>query len=168
MIDEKDLTRVGKITKTHGTEGELRIAANGCSPSDFDYLICRIDGLLVPFYLEKDGHRSVNGNIVKFEGVDSMDEAAKLCGSDVYVDSEIASHADDDELPYDFFIGFQIFNGGKPVGVIDYIDYRTANILAVVKTGDNQQLDIPFHPDFVLSINRKKKIIDMQLPEGLI
>ena len=168
MIQESDLTRIGKVVKTHGVNGEVKLSLEGGDANAYEYLICRVDGLFVPFYIEQGGHRSANGNIVKFEGIDSVADAGKLCGADVFIDGESAEDAGDDELPYDFFIGYSIFNDDKIVGTIEYIDSRTANVLAEVDTPDGGHVQIPFHPDFVLGINRKKKRIDMQLPEGLV
>lgn len=168
MIQESDLTRIGKVVKTHGVNGEVKLSLEGGDANAYEYLICRVDGLFVPFYIEQDGHRSANGNIVKFEGIDSVADAGKLCGAYVFIDGDLVNEVEDDDLPYDFFLGFRIYEGEKLVGTISAFDCRTANVLAEIRTPDGVTCIIPFHPDFVMSVDRDDKRIEMNLPQGLV
>ena len=54
------------------------------------------------------------------------------------------------------------------MGTISAFDCRTANVLAEIKTPDGDTCIIPFHPDFVMSVERDDKRIDMNLPQGLV
>ena len=102
MIQESDLTRIGKVVKTHGVNGEVKLSLEGGDANAYEYLICRVDGLFVPFYIEHEGHRSTNGNIVKFEGIDSISDAEKLCGTEVFIDGDLVNEVEDDDFTISF------------------------------------------------------------------
>ena len=53
------------------------------------------------------------------------------------------------------------------IGYIDYVNDQSSHHLFVLKKG-NKEILIPINEDFIIEVNRNKKIIKMDLPEGLI
>ena len=88
MIDSASLALVGKVNKTHGVKGELSISFSVDDPSelfaDGGCLIMDIDGLLTPFFVASSRPRGSESLLVRFDGVDSQEEAAQFVGKDVY------------------------------------------------------------------------------------
>ena len=82
MIRENEVYKIGVLTKTHGVSGELCLSFTDdiFDRVDTEYLICRMDGILVPFFLEEYRFKSRSTALVKFEDIDTEDEAGMLLG----------------------------------------------------------------------------------------
>lgn len=166
MIREDEVYRIGTLKKPHGVRGEVnftftsdvwdRVAA--------PYLVVRLDGILVPFFLEAYRFRTDEVALVKFEGIDTVEEVSELCGADVYFPRSLTPDDEEEELTLDYFKGFRIVDEqAGEVGTITDVDDTTANPLFIV--GD---VLIPAQDAFIQSIDHEGRILHMQLPEGLI
>ena len=170
MIKEEDVYRIGIINKPHGVHGELSFTFDDdiFDRVDADYIICMMDGILVPFFLESYRFRSDSTALIKLEGIDTEQQARRMTNVEVYFPKEHAEELDDNELTWNFFVGFQIndINKGE-IGKVTDVDDSTINTLFVVDYKGSEVL-IPAQEDFIVELNRKKKVIKMNLPEGLL
>ena len=170
MIREEDVYRIGIINKPHGVHGELSFTFDDdiFDRVDADYIICMMDGILVPFFLESYRFRSDSTALIKLEGIDTEQQARRMTNVEVYFPKEHAEELDDNELTWNFFVGFQIndINKGE-IGKVTDVDDSTINTLFVVDYKGSEVL-IPAQEDFIVELNRKKKVIKMNLPEGLL
>jgi 16S rRNA processing protein RimM len=57
--------------------------------------------------------------------------------------------------------------GDRLLGEVTNIIENPGQILLILKSPEGKEILIPFHEDFIVSINKKKKLIEMDLPEGL-
>ena len=167
MIKDAEVYKIGTITRTHGVKGEVSLSFTDdvWDRADADYLILRIDGILVPFFMEEYRFRSDTTALIKFQDYDSAEAAKELCGCDVYFPHSLtpAPEADDD-YTWRYFTGFRIVDEkAGELGEITYVDDSTQNILFHV--GD---LLIPAVESFISHIDHQARIITMQLPEGLL
>lgn len=65
--------------------------------------------------------------------------------------------------------GFTIIDDrNETIGVIDYIDDSTANILFVVTDKDGETVYIPAAEEFITALDPNNKTITMRLPEGIL
>ena len=55
MIRQEDVYKIGQITKVHGLKGEVvfNFVDDIFDRVDCDYLICELDDILVPFFIEE-------------------------------------------------------------------------------------------------------------------
>ena len=170
MIKEEDVYRIGIINKPHGVHGELSFTFDDdiFDRVDADYIICMMDGILVPFFLESYRFRSDSTALIKLEDIDTEQQARRMTNVEVYFPKEHAEELDDNELTWNFFVGFQIndINKGE-IGKVTDVDDSTINTLFVVDYKGSEVL-IPAQEDFIVELNRKKKVIKMNLPEGLL
>jgi len=171
MLREEDLIKIGVFNKTHGTQGELSLSLRMGVPEDerqLPYVICRMDGLPVPFFLESLRIKSDHTALVRLEGVDTREKAQQFGNADVLLEKDRAAELMQDDDTEWGLIGFDIVTpDGRTVGQIVEIDDSTANTLFVVEKGDEELL-IPAHEEFVRAIDKKKQRICMELPEGLL
>ena len=67
MIKKEDVYKIGKLGKPHGVKGEVSMMFTDdiFDRVEADYLICLIDGILVPFFLEEYRFRSDTTALVK-------------------------------------------------------------------------------------------------------
>jgi len=74
----------------------------------------------------------------------------------------------DVDMDNNTFIEFRIFDKDNNfIGIVTDIDTSTQNVLFIVDNGEKQIL-IPACQDYILQIDEMKKIIYMDLPEGLL
>ena len=110
MIKKEEVYKIGLFNKPHGIHGELQFTFTDdiFDRVDCDYLICLLDGIFVPFFIEEYRFRSDSTALVKLEGVDSAERARMFTNIEVYFPVKHAEEAEDGELSWNFFIGFQM------------------------------------------------------------
>ena len=54
MIREEEVFKIGQFAKPHGIKGELSLVTNSDVLEDAEdpYIVCEMDGILVPFFVE--------------------------------------------------------------------------------------------------------------------
>ena len=149
MIKREEVYKIGKLGKVHGIKGEISFLFDDdvFDRTDADYLILDIDGILVPFFIEEYRFKTDSNALMKFEGMDTQEQARELTGCDVYFPRELAD-GDNDGLS----------------GKIASIDDTTINILFEL---DNGKL-IPASEELITNVDTKKQKIEIELPEGIL
>ena len=100
MIKKEDTYPIGRITKTHGLKGEVvfNFEDDIFDRVECPYLICEVDGILVPFFMEEYRFKTDASALVKFEDIDSADQAQQLIGSEVYFENKFVEEGDAEEV----------------------------------------------------------------------
>ena len=172
MIRQEDVYQIGRMGRAHGLKGEInfQFTDDVWDRAEADYLICEVDGILVPFYLEEYRFRSDSTAIVKLDDLDSADAVRFLVNSPVFIEKKYQKELDEDEVSLAYFIGFQMLDSDtqEPIGIITDIDDQTDNWLFIVKRPDGSEVMIPAHEEFIAEIRQEKKIMVMDLPIGLL
>ena len=132
---------------------------------DADYLILKVDGIFVPFFIEEYRFRSDANAIMKFEDIDTQERARELTGCEVYFPRELAD-SDDDSISWAAIVGFDIIEAesGNKIGRIASVDDTTLNILFCLEDGRL----IPASEDLITAIDQQARSITMHLPAGLL
>jgi len=158
--------------KAHGLKGEInfQFTDDVWDRADCDYIICQVDGILVPFFIEEYRFRSDSTAIMKLEDIDTLEATQMLVNSPVFIEKKYQEELDDDEVSLHYFIGFQMLDGdnGTPIGTITDIDDKTDNWLFIVTRPDGSEVLIPAHEEFIAEIRQEEKTMVMDLPIGLL
>lgn len=140
MIKREDVYKIGLFNKPHGIHGELSFTFTDdiFDRADCDYLICRLDDIFVPFFIEEYRFRSDSTALVKLEGVDTAERARMFTNVEVYFPVKHAEEAGPGELSWDFFVGFRVEDVRHgALGKVTDVDTSTVNTLFVVdRDGD--------------------------------
>ena len=167
MIHEEDIYQIGKLGKTHGVKGEISFLFDDdvFDRVDADYLILKVDGIFVPFFIEEYRFRSDANAIIKFEDIDNQERARELTGCEVYFPRELAD-TDDNSISWAAIVGFDIIEveSGNKIGCIASVDDTTLNILFCLEDGRL----IPASSDLITAIDQQARTIIMHLPTGLL
>lgn len=171
MIKKEEVYKIGMFNKPHGIHGELQFTFNDdiFDRVEAEYLVCLLDGIFVPFFIDDYRFRSDSTALVKLEGVDTAERARMFTNVEVYFPTKyVEEEAKPEELTWDFFVGFRVeeVHHGY-LGEIIEVDNTTINTLFIVNYGDEELL-IPAQEDFIVSMDQKHKVIILELPEGLI
>ncbi len=176
MIEHSNISAIGKFQKTHALKGELN-AILDIDPiflEEGNAAIVEIDGILVPFYTASVRPKGSTSFLIRLDGIDTEGEAKNFVNKIIYaLKSELASFLDVDESEItddEDLIGYQIFDieSNEPIGRITGIDSSTSNLLFIVESADGEEIFVPAADEFIISIDDDKKLIEMNLPSGLI
>ncbi|NLV53796.1 MAG: 16S rRNA processing protein RimM [Bacteroidales bacterium] len=172
MIRKEDVYPIGKMTKAHGLKGEInfQFTDDVWDRVESSYLICEVDGILVPFFMEEYRFRSDSTALVKFEDLDSADAVQMLVNSDVYFEKAYQEELEEEDMHISYFKGYRMMDGdnGQDIGIIVDIDDHTENWLFIVERPDGSMVMIPAHEEFISEIKQEEKIMVMDLPSGLL
>lgn len=171
-IPKRDCEKIGFFRKTHGIHGELVLEFEErfeFSVEEAQRFFVELEGLLVPFFIKKDGlrFRTENTAIVNLDFVETEKYAKRLVGKSVYL--YLSEIIDEPEESFESqFLNYLIIDEKiGNIGIINHVDDFAGNIvLTVLYKGE--ELLIPYNENFLLETNENQKTITLNLPEGLI
>ena len=169
MIQDSEVQRIGTIVKPHGVGGEMAVTVPASLnwTDDIDCLVCSMDGILVPFWLESIREKSSTTILVKFEGYDSVEATSRFMGVTVYMPLRFMAETDDEVPSWSTFLDWKIVDSAAgPLGSVHAVDDSTPNILFLVRDGERERI-IPANPEWIVKIDRKNRTLLYNLPEGL-
>ena len=162
-----DTYKIGTLTRTHGIGGELSMnfTDDVWDRADADYVFLEVDGIQVPFFLEGWRFRSDSVALLKFQDIDSSEDANEYVGADVYFPHDLTPEPDeDDEYTWKHFTGWQVVDSVcGALGKIEYVEDSTANTIFCI-----EGKLVPATEDFIERIDAKERTIYMNLPDGLL
>lgn len=171
MIAEESVYKVGSLTRVHGLKGEISFAFTDdvWDRVDADYLVLRVDGILVPFFLEEYRFRSDSVALLKFVDIDNADDALPYVGSDVYFPFDLTPEEAPEDLRWSNFTGFSVFlkDVEGTVGTISHVDDSTANVLFTIDMASGEVL-VPAVEEFIVDVDYASRRLTLDLPEGLL
>ncbi|MBO5679971.1 MAG: 16S rRNA processing protein RimM [Bacteroidaceae bacterium] len=171
MIRPEEVYCIGKFTRPHGVQGEMAMSFTDdvFDRTDCPYLVCSMDGILVPFFIEEYRFKSNNVALIKFERIDTNEAAAIFTNKEVYFPKSYADEADDGEYSWQYFIGFDTEDVAHGhLGELVDVDESTVNTLFVVECPNGDELLIPAQEAFIDDIDHEKRLIKFNLPDGLL
>lgn len=171
MIRKEEVYKIGVFNKPHGIHGELQFTFTDdvFDRVECDFLVCMLDGILVPFFIEEYRFRSGSTALVKLEGIDTAEQARMFTNVEVYFPLKYVDGLEEGMLSYNYLIGFEIddIHHGKLGKILD-VDTSTINTLFIIERQGAENLLIPAHEEFILGIDQEKRLITVELPEGLL
>ena len=162
---------LGKIVKKYSFKGELLVKLDTDDPQQFiemESVFVEQHNNLIPFFIEHSSLHKSELLRVKFEEVTSEADANALLGAALYLPLEALPKLTGNQFYYHEIIGFKVTDTlfGE-VGIITSVNDSTAQALFEIDRNGKEIL-IPINDQFILKVDRSKKIIHLDVPEGLI
>ncbi|MDR2813977.1 MAG: hypothetical protein LBB79_04915 [Prevotellaceae bacterium] len=165
-----NLVPIGKLQKTFGTHGELLLAlyGGGAALSQKSPVFIGVEGLSVPFYfksiMEKGGKF-----VVIFDDMEQEALAEALVGKEIFAEKAggrkpSASPAESEDMLGYTFVDAAYGAIGRLTRRLDY----PGNPVLELATEQGKEILIPNSPDFITAVDKKRKIVSVSLPEGLV
>lgn len=159
---------LGRISKVHGFEGAVTVKLEKTfieNIPDMESVFLEIEGKPVPFFIESSEYPGGDILRIVFDGYDSLEKVKELTGCRVFLTSDGSKNSGTEVKS---FTGFKVSLADRSiVGTIGEIIENPGQWLLAIITSAGKELLIPFHEDFIISIDQRNKIIIMDLPEGL-
>ena len=162
--------QLGHITKPHGYKGNVVLFLDVDDSSEYrniDALFLKMGESLVPFFIIKS---DVKGKqlILQLEGVTNEEEAENLRGKEAYLPLELLPKLKGNQFYFHEVIGYTVEDEKQGIiGEIKAIMEHSANPLFICDYKGTEAL-LPFHDHVLRKVDRAKKIITLDLPEGLL
>ena len=140
----------GYISATHGVRGEVKLIV-WCDDMNgfFKLKSLYLDGEGKKKFDILSSHGNKNGAVVKFAGIDSVEDAARLKGSTVYVD-RADLHIPEDRILICDLIGLPVIDAdnGTVYGTLGSVEEYPASDIYMVNT-ENGVVQVPDVPQFI-------------------
>ena len=167
----EDLLQVGVITTTHGVRGEVKVFPTTDDANRFKKLKKVIlDTGKEQLDLEITQVKFFkNLVILKFKGIDNINDIEKYKGKSLYVTRENAVKLKKNEYVIAGLIGIKaVSEDGTELGKITDVLQTGANDVYVVQQEDGQEVLIPAIRDCVLNVDLEAGIMTLHLLDGLL
>jgi 16S rRNA processing protein RimM len=107
--------------------------------------------------------------VLKFAGVDSIDAAQRLRGSDLWILRQERGALPEGQYFQSDLVGCQVVDekNGRVLGVVEGFEQYGGPLLLDVRA-DGRQVLIPFVPAICVAVNLGDRSISVDLPEGLL
>uniref|UniRef100_A0A452ZXB2 RimM N-terminal domain-containing protein n=7 Tax=Aegilops tauschii TaxID=37682 RepID=A0A452ZXB2_AEGTS len=196
LVEEDELVEVGYVSGAHGVRGDVLVSPRTDFPElrfatpGKRWLRARAAGKMQVRELELlrgKAHTGKKGWIVRFDGVDSLDEARQIVGSAVLVKTEDRPELEEDEIYSLDLVGMSVIvkDTGKLVGTVAQVfNFGGGDLLQVMvgsaenavqtdsenqdSTPSRQHVWIPFAEDIVPDIDMESREMWITPPKGLL
>lgn len=166
----EDLLQIGVITSTHGIRGEVKVFPTTDDNKRFKKLKdCFIEfrGEMLP--VKANGCKFFkNMVILKFEGIDNINDVEKYKQCKLYVDRAHAVKLEKDEYFIADLIGISVYReDGSLLGELSEVIQTGANDVYVVTGEDGKELLLPAIAECVLEVKIDEKKMTVHVMKGL-
>lgn len=167
-----DCYQLGYVVKTHGLHGELSIMLDVDFPDAYQnlesvFVATSGSDTLVPFFVEHTAVRQ-NKALIKFEEIDTIEEAETLLKARLYLPLERLPSLEDDQFYYHEIIGYTVEDQQQgTLGTVRDVYESTGQDMIVMQYREKEVL-IPINDDIVPRVDKKQSIVYVALPEGLL
>ncbi len=154
------MLQIAKILKSNGTDGGLLIGVRDIEVGQIDLqepVFIEFDGLPVPFFIQDIQQRGTAKAVIHLNDIVNLEDAEEVVGRPIFIEGEWEEEEEMD------FTGWTLLNRGQRVGTVTGMEPIPGNLCLYV--GETL---VPLHPDLILSADPATRILDLDLPEGLL
>ena len=167
----EDLLKVGVITTTHGVRGEVKVFPTTDDVERFlelEYVLLdtgrelrRLDIKNVRFFK--------NLVILKFDGIDNINDIEKYKGKDLWIPREEAQELGEDEYYIADLQGLNVvLEDGTEFGTLCDVMETGANDVYIIDSNEHGEVLLPAIKECILDVDLEKNTMTVHLMKGLL
>ena len=167
----EDLLKVGVITTTHGVRGEVKVFPTTDDAERFlelEYVLLdtgrelrRLDIKNVRFFK--------NLVILKFDGIDNINDVEKYKGKDLWIPREEAQELGEDEYYIADLQGLNVvLEDGTEFGTLRDVMETGANDVYIIDSNEHGEVLLPAIKECILDVDLEKNTMTVHLMKGLL
>ncbi|TCI91498.1 ribosome maturation factor RimM [Tenacibaculum sp. M341] len=170
-MQKKDCFYLGKIVKKHSFKGEVVIKLDTDEPElyrNLESVFVDLGNNLIPFFITKSSLSKGVMLRVKFEDIDTEQDAEAILKSGIYLPISLLPKLTGNKFYYHEVIGFTVKDStfGEVGSIININDSAAQPLFEIDR--DGTEVFIPMIDDFIQKVDRENKTIEVTTPEGLI
>ena len=167
----EDCFYLGYVSKIKGYKGEVNIFLDVDIPEDYsemESVFVAINDKPVPFFIDRIQVTRKGYATVKFEDIDTEEEAKQLVKAGIYLPNAALPELTGDKFYYHEVIGFTIVDeaNGEVGELKQVLDHAQNPLFQIIK--DYKEVLIPLSDEVIQRVDRKTKTMHVAAPEGLI
>ena len=170
-MDSENVYWLGTISKSRGADGSIVLKLDDKISERFyemESVFLEIEGLLVPFFINVAEPFDQNNILLNLDSVTTKNQCKDLIGCKVYTELSDVIIPDKNKSRYSCLKGFTLWDHKYgTVGKITEILFYPNNPVLQVKQ-DQKEIIVPLHEDLIIAIDSQKKMVKINLPEGLL
>ena len=167
----EDLLKVGVITTTHGVRGEAKVYPTTDEPERFlelDYVLLDTGRELRKLEI-KNVKFFKNLVILKFKGVDNINDIEKYKGRDLWIPREEGQELEEDEYYIADLLGMSVvLEDGQEFGTLKDVMETGANDVYIIDSVEHGEVLLPAIKECILDVDLEKNVMTIHLMKGLI
>ena len=167
----EDLLKVGVITTTHGVRGEVKVYPTTDEPERFlelDYVLLDTGRELRKLEI-KNVKFFKNLVILKFKGVDNINDIEKYKGRDLWIPREEGQELEEDEYYIADLLGMSVvLEDGQEFGTLKDVMETGANDVYIIDPAEHGEVLLPAIKECILDVDLEKNVMTIHLMKGLI
>lgn len=162
--------QVGVISSTHGIRGEVKVFPTTDDPARFKKLKkVLLDTGKERIEMEIQSVKFFKQFvIVKFRGVDNINDIEKYKGKSLLVPREDAVTLEENEYYIADLIGMEVFADEERFGILRDVMETGANEVYIIDSDKHGEVLIPAIRDCILDVNVEERVMKIRLLDGLI
>lgn len=162
--------QVGAISSTHGIRGEVKVFPTTDDPARFKKLKkVLLDTGKERLELEIQSVKFFKQFvIVKFRGIDNINDIEKYKGKSLMVPREDAVQLEEDEYYIADLIGMEVYTDGGRFGTLKDVMETGANEVYIIDSDEHGEVLVPAIHDCILDVDVEKQTMKIRLMDGLI
>ncbi len=173
MSSERKQAVIGQVLSPHGVTGQVKVFPYSDFPERISLLkeVELVTGFeSVNMIVEK---ASVHGRfwLIKFQGVDSRDQAYRLSGALMQIPLEERVSLPENNFYHDQLVGLKVYDSADQLlgRVVDVVETGGHDIIIVQPAGeDEKNFMIPAVKSIVRKVDLSAGSLLVELPEGLL
>lgn len=164
--------RVGVIASTHGVRGEVKVYPTTDSLERFRSLkeVVLVTARKENLLLTVEGVKFFKQfAILKFKGIDNIDDIQKYKGCDLMVSRENAQPLAENEYYIGDLVGMKVEDEhGVTLGILADVLQTGANDVYVVKRSNGTELLLPVIDECILNVDVEAGVVQAHVMDGLL
>lgn len=162
----EDSYKIGYVSKTHGLKGEVTVNTLPECPDLTSVETLYVGEALVPHFIASISTKGDKA-FIRFDDIDNIDQATGLKGESLYLPKSDRPKLARGEFYNDEIVGFEIVEEEISLGNVTDIMEAGPNRFLVMDHNGKEVL-IPVNGPFIKSVNKSKKRVTVELPEGFL
>ena len=165
-----DYRNIGKLASTFGVKGEMILQHHlgkktSLKNQETVFIESGKDEML-PYFIEHAKVKTEKEIFLKLEGINTKEAAQKLLQKELWLTAEDFEKHARKSAPISF-VGFHLMDNENDLGEIAEVIEQPHQILCKVIVKGKEAL-IPIHEGTLKKIDKKKKQLHVELPDGLL
>jgi 16S rRNA processing protein RimM len=170
--DSNQFITLARVVKTQGRHGEVAVEVHSDAPDRFREgmkLLALGKSGEARRELEIEGLWPHKGLLVlKFCAVDSISDAETLIGAELQVPSSDRAQLDEGWNYISDLVGCMVLDHGQEIGRIEDVQFGAGEAPLLIVSADEKKFDVPFAQAYLEGVDLARKVVRMNLPEGLL
>jgi len=166
----KDFIHIGKIVAPHGITGHIILEHALGKQINFKgvdaLFIENAKDSFIPYFIQSASAKTDTLTHVQIEGISNREATTILMSKKVWLPQEDFQKLVEKNAPL-ALLGYMVQEAGKDLGIIKEVIEQPHQLLVTILY-QGQEAYIPLHEESLKGVNHAKKIVTVELPDGLL